>query len=71
MGIKLSLIKPLITIMQMVQFVIIMVHSLFHLYFDNKYWPAVNVLIEFWLMVQVCPMLSLTPARGVRSSHHP
>ena len=48
-----SLIKPYITILQILQFIICLVHSVFHLVYFDKYWDSRCALLQFFLMLQM------------------
>lgn len=51
-GIKLDFIKVVMTSSQMLQFLVILVHSVFHLAQPNVYWPQLLAGIQTLLMIQ-------------------
>jgi hypothetical protein len=51
-GIRLDFIKMIMTSAQMVQFVVILVHSVFHLSRPNAHWPLLLAGVQTLLMIQ-------------------
>jgi hypothetical protein len=60
-------VKPYITTLQMLQFVILLVQSCYHLFFFDVMWDSRCVILQFFLMLQ---MLCVGAAPGGRARGH-